>query len=77
MSKAGRHEMGNPPERLLTESQAYAAMFRYLERYYAETQAEEAGIILGELRLIGPRKSADGAAWPTWIECVDEVLATR
>ena len=64
-------------EVLLTEAEAYDAMFCWLENYYRETKFEAVGIVLGELQLIGPQEAVDSASWPVWHECVERVLARR
>ncbi|MFC3458661.1 hypothetical protein [Massilia haematophila] len=46
---------------------AYKAMFRFLEKYYALTNAEEIGALLGSMsmKIFVGDKPADPAMWTT------------
>jgi hypothetical protein len=58
---------------------AYKAMFRFLEKYYALTNADEIGALLGSISMEvfqgdGP---ADPAMWGDWLEAIREVMAEQ
>ncbi len=61
--------------RALSVSEAYDAMFKFLENYYFETGPAEVGTILAELQLIGPQSAADSRSWPAWMKAVADVIA--
>ncbi len=55
--------------------EAYAAAFRYLQRYYERTGADEVGALLGSMSLLPDGGSADPAAWSDWLQAVEDVRA--
>jgi len=58
---------------------AYKAMFRFLEKYYALTNAEEIGTLLGSMNMaiFQDEKPADPAMWDDWMEAIREVVAEQ
>lgn len=62
---------------MINEEQAYKAMFRFLEKYYEQTQADEIGSLLGSmnLELFADGRPADPAMWEDWQTALREVLA--
>jgi hypothetical protein len=55
--------------------EAYLAMFRYLDRYYELTGADDIGGLLGSMALLPGGTPADPAAWSDWVRAVEEVRA--
>lgn len=53
-------------ERLLTSSEAYLAMFKFLEGYYERTSADGVGALLGDLQLTEDGKPFDSAVIGDW-----------
>ena len=58
---------------------AYKAMFRFLEKYYALTNVDEIGVLLGSMsmEIFQDEKPADPAMWDDWIDAIREVRAER
>ena len=58
---------------------AYKAMFRFLEKYYALTNVDEIGVLLGSMstEIFQDEKPADPAMWDDWIDAIREVMAER
>src|SRR4051812_193186 len=65
------------PTDQITVHEAYAAMYRYLERVYELTGADDVGGLLGSMSLLPDGQTADPAAWTDWIRAVEEVRAGR
>ncbi|WP_224367595.1 hypothetical protein [Hyalangium versicolor] len=65
------------PTDQITLREAYAAMYRYLEKAYELTGADELGGLLGTLSLLPDGQPADPAAWTDWLHAVEEVRAGR
>ena len=59
----------------ITVREAYAAAYRYLQRYYELTGAGEVGALLGSMSLLPDGATADPAAWSDWVQAVEEVRA--
>ena len=55
---------------LLTEEQAYAAMFRFLECYYDRTNSDEIGGLLGTMSMLDDGFPADIAVRTEWQEAI-------
>ncbi len=49
-------------------------MFRFLERYYERTQADDIGAILGSMSILDDGKPADGAMWQEWLDAISEIF---
>jgi hypothetical protein len=58
----------------LTQTQAYLAMFEFLRRYYAETNSDDVGSLLGGMSLLDDGSPADAAYWPDWLASVAVVM---
>ena len=56
----------------ITIQQAYAAMYRYLEKLYEQTQADELGGMLGSMSLLPDGQPADPAVWSDWLQAINE-----
>jgi len=65
------------PTDQITVREAYAAMYRYLERLYELTGEDELGGLLGSMSLLPDGQTADPAAWTDWIQAVEEIRAGR
>jgi hypothetical protein len=59
----------------LSLREAYLAMFRFLERYYELTRADDVGALLGSLALLPDGGPADAAMWSDWVKAVADVKA--
>jgi hypothetical protein len=60
----------------LTPHQAYAAMFKFLEKYYELTNADDIGALLGSMQMAEDGKPMDPAMWDEWVETLDGVCNT-
>lgn len=60
----------------LTLKEAYAAMYAYLEEYYARTGSDDIGSLLGGMSLLSDGSPADPAAWEDW-ECAVRRVANE
>ena len=58
----------------MTDKQAYAAMFRFLQQMYERTKSDELGGILGSMSLLGDGSPADPAVLHDWAEAVEYAL---
>jgi hypothetical protein len=58
---------------------AYQAMFRFLEKYYELTNADEIGALLGSMSMDVFRGAmpADPAMWEDWLAAIREVSAEQ
>jgi hypothetical protein len=54
----------------LTEKEAYAAMYAYLEKLYEITKSDDVGGLLGSMSMLSDGSTADPAIWDEWIECI-------
>ena len=54
----------------LSDEQAYAAMFYFLERIYERTKWDDLGGLLGSMALLEDGKPADSAVAGEWLETV-------
>jgi hypothetical protein len=61
----------------ITVQEAYAAMYRYLERLYERTGGDELGGLLGSMSLLSDGQTVNPAAWTDWIRAVEESRAGR
>ena len=61
----------------LTKQQGYAAMFRFLERYYADYKSDDVGALLGALATMNDGRPMDEAYEEIWNECVEAARAGR
>jgi microcompartment protein CcmK/EutM len=63
--------------RVLSEEQAYLAMFAFLEAHYELTKADDVGALLGGLSLLPDGQPADPACRNDWKRAVDAALNGR
>lgn len=58
---------------------AYKAMFRFLEKYYAQTNSEDVGTLLGSMSMdvFQREQPADSAMWGEWLEAIQEVIVEQ
>ena len=59
---------------VLTNQQAYAAMFRFLEQLYQHTKSDELGGILGSLSVLADGSPADPAVLRDWNDAVEYAM---
>jgi hypothetical protein len=62
---------------LLTEAQAYRAMYFFLEGYWKRTGSPDIAALLGELSLLTDGRSADPAAVSDFREAVREARGAQ
>jgi hypothetical protein len=62
-------------ERVLTEKQAYTAMFKFLKDIYEREQPEYILLMLSDMQLLPDGGSADPAYDSDWQSAVDFALA--
>ncbi|SDG41812.1 MULTISPECIES: hypothetical protein [unclassified Duganella] len=60
---------------MMNDVLAYKAMFKFLDKYYQQTGADDVGALLGSLQLLEDGKPADSAMWDEWRNAVREALA--
>ena len=58
----------------MTEKQAYAAMFHFLEENWKRNRSLEVGAMLGLMSLLQDGSPADPAVWPDWHRAVEYAL---
>jgi hypothetical protein len=58
----------------MTEKQAYAAMFRFLEQLYLRTKSDELGGLLGGMSMLEDGFPADPAIVNDWRQAVEYAL---
>ncbi len=61
----------------LTEKEAYAAMYAYLDTVYDRTKSDDLGGLLGGMSTVGDCETADPAVWHEWLECVEQVKQNK
>jgi hypothetical protein len=59
---------------IMTENQAYAAMFRFLEEIWERTKSEELSALLGAMSLLPDGAPADPAVRIDWQRAVEYAL---
>lgn len=62
---------------ILSSSEAFAAMHRFLEMYWERGQSEEIAMLLGSMTILDDGKCADPALWNDWTTAIREILADR
>ena len=62
---------------ILTEKEAYMAMFELLRQYYERGRSDEIGGMLGDLSLLNDETSADPAYSVEWKEIVIKIISDR
>ncbi len=58
---------------LLSEKEAYKAMFLFLEKHYQMTGADDIGALLGVLSLCENNRPGDVALWQDWLDAIAEL----
>jgi hypothetical protein len=58
----------------LTDEQAYAAMYYFLDQFYLRTKSDDVGGLLGSMSLLSDGSTADGAIALEWQEAVQFAL---
>ena len=58
----------------LSSTDAYLAMFSFLEDYYRRTKSDEIGSILSGLCLMSDGKPMDPAYWDEWEQAVQKAI---
>src|SRR3982751_1764260 len=60
--------------KMLTERQAYAAMYYFLDQLYQSTKSDDIGGLLGSMSLLPDGEPADSAITQEWEEAVQFAL---
>lgn len=60
--------------RMMTEQQAYSAMFFFLEQLYKRAPSDELGSLLGAMTLLGDGSTADPAIREDWGKAVEYAM---
>ncbi|HYP75756.1 MAG TPA: hypothetical protein VER12_07375 [Polyangiaceae bacterium] len=61
----------------MNETEAYAAMFAFLEAVYERTKSDDLGALLGGMSLLEDGATADPSAWTEWKAAVRKVKERR
>lgn len=61
----------------LSEHEAYAAMFAFLEHRYRLTESDELGALLGSMSLLPGGGTADPAIWEDWLNAIKEATSNN
>lgn len=61
-------------KKILSDRQAYAAMFSFLENYYRSTNADEIGSLLGSMSIVSDGLPLDRALWDDWKSAVEKSI---
>ena len=59
----------------LSEQEAYAAMFAFLEYHYSLTKSDDLGALLGSMALLPDKSPADPAIWEEWLEAIEKAAS--
>ncbi len=62
---------------LLSDEDAYRAMFLFLEGYYELTKADDVAALLGSMSILQDGKPADMAMWSEWQSAIDATIRSR
>jgi hypothetical protein len=62
-------------ERKLTGTQAYDAMFDFIERVYRRTNSDDLASLLGSMSTMADGRPADPALEDDWLKSVDRVMS--
>ncbi|SMQ58554.1 hypothetical protein SAMN06295905_0099 [Devosia lucknowensis] len=60
---------------MMTEAEAYSAMFAFLDDYYRRTKSDDVGALLGSMSLMADGRPADDAIWAEWLASVARARA--
>ncbi|WP_428659121.1 hypothetical protein [Reyranella sp.] len=61
--------------RTMTDKQAYAAMYHFLDQYYQGTKSDDVGALLGAMSLLADGEPADPAINSDWEDAVEFALS--
>lgn len=64
-------------EKKITKKQAYIAMIKFLEIYYAKGNFDDIGSLLGEMDFLSDGSTADSASWEEWIDSVNAIVKSE
>jgi len=59
---------------MITEEQAYAAMYHFLDQYYQQTKSDDVGALLGSMSLLNG-EPVDSAISGDWEDAIEFALA--
>ncbi|MGE0142777.1 MAG: hypothetical protein AB7T19_05750 [Planctomycetota bacterium] len=59
----------------LSVSDAYRAMFRFLEACFERTKAGEVAVLFGSMNLADDGRPMDPAMWQDWLMAVQEAIS--
>ena len=74
LHRAGAGKYGVKPMSVLTENQAYAAMFHFLDRIYDRTKSNDLGTLLGGMSMLADGSPADPAIISEWRLAIEFAL---
>jgi len=60
--------------KMMTDEQAYAAMFYFLDQLYQRTKSDYLGGLLGQMCMLQDGKTADPAVLHNWDKAVEYAL---
>ena len=55
----------------LSEQEAYAAMYAFLERWYRATGSDDVAALLGSMATLPSGGTADPALWLDWLDAIE------
>lgn len=61
--------------RQLSEREAYAAMFAFLDAWHKRGPSDELAGLLGSMSLLADGRTADPALWSDWLEAVRKAIS--
>lgn len=64
----------NAPASALTEQQAFTAMYRFLELYYAQISSKEVKKLLDDMATQCDNSTTNPNAWKDWLKCTKRVI---
>ena len=56
----------------LSEQEAYAAMFAFIEHQYTMTKSDDLGALLGSMSLLPDGATVDPAIWDDWCKAIEK-----
>ena len=60
-------------DKKLSVTEAYQAMYIFLQNLYERTNSDDLGGFLGEMSLLQDEKPADPAVWEDWIKAIKQL----
>ncbi|MFM8872152.1 MAG: hypothetical protein ACKOJI_02100 [Phycisphaerales bacterium] len=55
----------------LSEQEAYAAMYAFLERWYRATGSDDVAALLGSMATLPSGGTVDPALWVDWLDAIE------